>query len=134
MFSIGHWEYTEPFKADDYVGFIYLIKCKSTGQFYVGRKNFHSVVTKPPLKGFKRKRKIKSESNWKEYTSSSNEVNNLIEERGTTNFTFDILRLCKTKSEMSYYEVHYMIHLESMIDPRGLNGQSPKIPCRPKIH
>ena len=44
------------------------------------------------------------ESNWKDYYGSSNEVRKIVEEHGTQTFKREILKLCKNKGEMSYYE------------------------------
>jgi len=44
------------------------------------------------------------ESNWKEYFGSNKEVQALVESKGIKNYKREILHLCKTKGEMSYYE------------------------------
>ena len=59
---------------EDTIGFIYKIRKKITGEFYIGRKSLYSHRTLPPLKGTKRKRKVVKESNWKKYQSSHSEV------------------------------------------------------------
>ena len=51
---------------EDSIGFIYKIRKKITGEFYIGRKSLYAHRTLPPLKGTKRKRKVVKESNWKE--------------------------------------------------------------------
>lgn len=130
--NLGHWQYHSKFDIIDYIGFIYKITCNITGKFYIGRKNFFTNITKAPLKGFKRKRKIKKESDWITYTSSSNELNDMILKNGKDNFTFEIMHLCTSKSEMSYYEVYYIMLSGSMINPLGLNKNCSRVPCRPK--
>ena len=50
------------------------------------------------------KQKIITESDWKTYYGSSDEVRRLVESRGTESFNRKILRLCKTKGDMSYHE------------------------------
>jgi len=127
----GHWIPPEEFTPDDYVGFIYKIT-SPTGHFYIGRKVFWSTTTKPPLKGAKRKRKITKESDWKTYTSSSREMNELIEKHGHENFKFEIIHLCVSKSEMSYFETHWIVMSGSMLTEEGLNFNASKIPCKPK--
>ena len=42
---------------EDSIGFIYKIRKKITGEFYIGRKSLYSHRTLPPLKGTKRKKK-----------------------------------------------------------------------------
>jgi len=56
------------------------------------------------LKGKTRKRIKISESDWKTYYGSSEDLKTLVEERGVDNYYREILRLCKTKGECSYYE------------------------------
>ena len=52
----------------------------------------------------KRRVRTRTESDWREYYSSSHEVVALVEQNGVGNYRRDILKLCKTKGEMSYYE------------------------------
>ena len=94
----------EPTQLEDWVGFVYVITDLSNNKKYVGKKNFWSIRRLPPLKGKTRKRTKKSESDWKEYFGSSEEVKSLVEEKGGDNFKREIIRLCKSKGEMSYYE------------------------------
>lgn len=85
-------------------GFVYLITDLYNGKKYIGKKNFWSTRRLPPLKGKSRRRVKKIESDWREYFSSSEEVKALVEENGPERFKREILRLCETKGEMSYYE------------------------------
>jgi len=89
---------------EDYQGFVYLITEIDTGKKYVGKKNFWATRKLPPLKGKTRRRTKKSESDWKDYYGSSEEVKTLVESKGGDNYKREIIRLCKTKGEMSYYE------------------------------
>lgn len=56
------------------------------------------------MKGKTRKRIVIKESDWKTYYGSSEDLKTLVEERGDDNYYREILRLCKTKGECSYYE------------------------------
>ena len=94
----------EPTQLEDWVGFVYVITDLSNNKKYVGKKNFWSIRRLPPLKGKTRKRTKKSESDWMDYFGSSEEVKSLVEEKGGDNFKREIIRLCKSKGEMSYYE------------------------------
>lgn len=90
---------------EDVIGFIYKIQHKFTGEFYIGRKSLYSHRKLPPLKGFKRKRKVVKETDWKDYQSSNSEVKKW--EHDTISKT--ILRFCKTKKAMTYYELEEQI-------------------------
>ena len=89
---------------EDYQGFVYEITELRTGKKYIGKKNFWKPKTLP--KNSKRKRRIRTrvESDWRSYFGSSGVLNQLVEEQGDQNFKRVILKLCKTKGEMSYYE------------------------------
>ena len=70
MWIYNDAELTEiPEKA---IGFVYEITNITNGKKYIGKKLFH--FSKPTQKNLK-KRKIKVESNWREYTGSNNELN-----------------------------------------------------------
>ena len=102
MWKYNNEEFNET--PEEYQGFVYEITELSTGKKYIGKKNFWSPKILP--KNSKRSRRIRTrvESNWKEYYGSSEEVCKLVESRGQDKFKREIIRLCKTKGEMSYYE------------------------------
>ena len=52
----------------------------------------------------KRKRTVLKESDWQSYYGSSEEVKQIVEEKGGGNFHREILHLCKAKGELSYLE------------------------------
>ena len=85
-------------------GFVYCITNLSTGRMYIGKKFFWRTLTRPPLKGKKRKRKQLIESDWRKYCGSSNELIEAIEEEGQENFRREIIHLCRTKGECAYLE------------------------------
>ena len=90
---------------EDVIGFIYKIQNKFTGEFYIGRKSLYSHRKLPPLKGVKRKRKVVKETNWKDYQSSNSEVKKWEHD----SISKSILRFCKTKKAMTYYELEEQI-------------------------
>ena len=51
-----------------------MITNKDTNEFYIGKKSLYSHRTLPPLKGYKRKRKVIKESKWRDYSSSNKSV------------------------------------------------------------
>ena len=97
------WSYNnKPFSSADigeYFGFVYLITNKSNGRRYIGRKYFFSFRTP---KG--KKRKVKSESDWKNYYGSCPELKEDIIKFGRENFSRTILSLHKTKGKTNFGE------------------------------
>ena len=106
----------------DHYGFVYCITFNITGQMYIGKKFFWSKRTLPPLKGKTRKRHIKKESDWQEYTSSSKIVHALIDKHGIENFSFDIISLHPNKQETNYAELRAQIIFD-VLDSRNKNGE-----------
>lgn len=103
---------------DGAVGFIYFVK-NIYGYWYVGKKNLYSTVTKPPLKGQKRKRKFVNESNWLAYKSSNGSVKEWedweYESRIIINWAF-------TKKHLTYLETHALFNLNVLKDKNSLNS------------
>ena len=101
------WMYNEiPFTSDDigeYFGFVYLIANKSNQRQYIGRKYFWQFRTP---KG--KKRKVKSESDWKNYYGSCPELKEDIIKFGRENFSRTILSLHKTKGKTNYEETRQL--------------------------
>ena len=101
------WLYNEqPYNEtpDEYQGFVYLITELDTNKKYIGKKNFWRPKILP--KNSKRTRRVRTrvESDWRDYYGSNKTVQTLVESKGKDNYKREILRLCKTKGEMSYYE------------------------------
>ena len=117
------WTYKDkPFTSEDigdYIGFVYLLT-DPKGKKYVGKKLFVSKRKLPPLKGKTRRRTKISESDWKNYYGSSEEVQNLIE--SDIHFKREILRLCKTKGELSYMELVEQIERKVLLKNDYYNG------------
>jgi len=91
---------------DDVCGFVYLITNLTNGKKYCGKKNFYFAKSKV-VKG--RRKKFKVESDWKSYYGSNKELIAQVEILGVENFRREILRLCKSKGEMSYIELREQI-------------------------
>ena len=89
---------------EDYQGFVYEIVDLYNNKRYIGKKNFWKPKILP--KNSKRSRRVRTrvESDWKTYYSSNKELQLLAETNDEVLFERIILRLCKTKGEMSYYE------------------------------
>ena len=92
---------------EEYQGFVYLITELDTDKKYIGKKFFWKPKTLPITKSRKRRVKTRVESDWRSYYGSSKEVQQLVEDKGSDSFKREILRLCKTKGECSYFEAKY---------------------------
>ena len=70
------WFYNDNVFDSEHIGssicFVYCITNLNDGKMYIGRKNFYSFKIKTINK---KKKKIKVESDWKTYTSSSISLN-----------------------------------------------------------
>ena len=97
------------------IGFIYKITNKETNQFYIGKKSLYSRRTLPPLKGYKRKRKVIKESKWVNYNSSNKEV------QGWGEVYKQILRFCFTKKALTYYELKEQFRHDCLEREKSLN-------------
>ena len=100
------------YDVNNLAGFVYLITDLKNNKKYVGKKNLWSVRKLPPLKGQKRRRTKKLESDWQNYFGSNEEVKMLVENDGRERFKREILRLCKSKGEMTYFEMKEQIDRE----------------------
>jgi len=96
-------EFTSDMIGDNF-GFVYQITDLDNDKKYIGKKWFWSTTKRPPLKGKTRKRTVVKQSDWQDYYGSSDEVKQLVEDHGRDRFKREILRLCKSKGECSYYE------------------------------
>ena len=97
------------------IGFIYMITNKDTNEFYIGKKSLYSHRTLPPLKGYKRKRKVIKESKWRDYCSSNKSV------QGWTDIYKKILKYCKSKKALTYYELKEQFRHECLEREESLN-------------
>lgn len=115
------WYYqNNPFEPSDeelslWTGFVYLITERETNKKYIGKKFFWSVRKLPPLKGKTRKRTVRKQSDWREYYGSSEELKLLVEKKGGDAYHREILRLCKTKGECSYFEAKYQFDYDVLL-------------------
>ena len=97
------WIYEgRPFTSDDigdYYGFVYRITNTENGKEYIGRKYF--VQKRKPKGG---KRRVTSESDWKRYYGSSEDLKQDIRRGGKDSFRREILSLHKTLGKVNYEE------------------------------
>lgn len=119
------WTYQDkPFlKApEEDLGFIYEITHIETNRTYIGKKQFWTTRKLKPLKGKKNKRHKTVETDWKIYTSSSDRVNNDITKYGVKAFTYKIIRFCKSKWELAYYEAKEQFDKGVLLSEDYYNG------------
>ena len=97
------WLYQgKPFTTDDIgnlFGFVYRITNLQSGKQYIGRKYFWQK--RKPKGG---KRRVTSESDWKRYYGSSDDLKRDIREIGKDSFRREILSLHTTLGKVNYEE------------------------------
>ena len=113
------------------IGFIYKITNIATSKFYIGRKvlynNTSKTLTKKEIAEWDkpgrvpRKRKIVKESDWLSYHGSNKLLNLERKEFGDDIFTREIIQLCFSKKQLTYYEVYWqmyykVLHIDSYND------------------
>lgn len=115
--DLGHWVTELSDIPEEFYGFVYKITNNITKKSYIGKKQAMTIKKLPPLKGKKNKRKKIVETDWKKYTSSSPELNKDISTLGKDNFTFQIIKFCTCKWELSYYEAELQFKEEVLFKP-----------------
>lgn len=101
-------------------GFVYLITYKPNGRQYIGRKIFTKAHRRQKNKKIIRSR---VESDWRDYWSSSPEINRMIEEEGgTSNFTREVLVFADCKSRLNYLEEKFLYSLDTMESEHFFNS------------
>jgi len=102
---------------DDTIGFVYQVTHIPTSKKYIGKKILKHKITRPPLKGYKRKRVEYKESDWKTYYGSHADISSMIKEGKQEEFIREILCFARTKKYLSYMETKYQFKLEVLEHP-----------------
>ena len=89
-------------------GFIYQVIYLPTNEKYLGKKFLYFNKKLPPLKGFKRKRKVLVESDWKKYYGSHDKIKTLLKENKHDDFKREILEFAFNKKHLTYLETKYL--------------------------
>lgn len=119
----GHWVLAENTNLQpNTFGFIYEITNTINGKKYIGKKQCKSKLKRKPLKGKKNKRIEIKDSDWKQYTSSSAELNADIQQYGKEKFVFKILRTCESKWELAYFEIKEQLDRNVLLVQDYYNG------------
>ena len=111
----------EDFPTDTF-GFVYKVTNICDGRFYIGKKVLYNNVTKTLTKKeiaewdkpgrVPKKRKLQKESDWETYWGSNKQIKQDLKDLGEDCFTREILTFCKSKKQLSYYEVYWQMHLQ----------------------
>jgi hypothetical protein len=109
-----------------YVGFIYLITNTVNGKKYIGKKIFTNTLRVKQKNKTRRKVKRK-ESDWRDYYGSSPALSLDVEHFGKSNFKREIIKLCKSKSELTYFEAKEQFFRGCLESPEWYNEH---IMCR----
>lgn len=120
----GHWQFPDNIKdiPDKATGFIYLITNNKDKKYYIGCKLLEKKIKRAPLKGKKKKRVEIKSSNWKDYTGSSNVLNDDIIKLGKEHFNFQILEFVYSKSELKFEELMYQLMNNALFRDDFYNG------------
>jgi hypothetical protein len=110
-------EFNDP--IEDYFGFVYCITDLENNKKYIGRKYFWATKTKT-IKG--KKKKVKVESDWRKYFSSSDIIKNLVKEFGEERFKREILYLTKSRGQTNYMETK-MLFLYDVLEAVDENNE-----------
>lgn len=104
------------------VGFVYKITNLCDGRIYVGRKILYNKLSKPLTKKeisewskpgkVPKKKKVIKESDWESYWGSNKHIKEDLQTMGEHCFSREILKLCKNKKQLSYYEVYWQMKLD----------------------
>jgi hypothetical protein len=96
----------------DNFGFVYLITHIPTGRKYIGKKFFTKAATRQ-VKG--KRKKIRKSSDWELYWGSNKKLQEEVKTNGPDNYVREILHLCKTRSECSYWETWEIFSRHALI-------------------
>ena len=119
----GHWKVAENvIVGENTYGFIYLIINNINNKKYIGKKQCYNRLKRKPLKGKTRNRIDSKESDWREYTSSSKELNEDIVKYGKQNFDFIIIKACSSKWELAYFEIKEQLKRDVLLSEDYYNG------------
>ena len=116
-------EFTED-DVNDFFGFVYVITHNATGRKYIGKKFFTKAKTRQ-IKGKKKRTRVSSD--WIDYYGSNKKLQEEIAINGTSEYTREILHLCKSRSECSYWESFEIFNHHALLSEHYYNDW---ISCR----
>ena len=95
----------------EYFGMVYLITNVKTGRKYVGKK-FFTKAARRQVKG--KSKKVRVASDWEKYFGSNKVIQEEVKTLGEDVFKREILHLCKTRSECSYWETWEIFNRDAL--------------------
>lgn len=112
------------FNINDWYGYIYMTCHFPTNRSYIGKKNFFHTSNKklgkkeiaalPITRGRKISTKqVVKESDWKTYYGSAEEIKKIPK----TELKRYLIRLCKTKKELTYWEISTLFKYNVLLEP-----------------
>lgn len=101
-----------------FFGFVYKITHLETGRMYIGKKFFTKSKTKQ-VKG--KKKKVRVPSDWENYWGSNKTLKEEIEKNGKEGYKREVLHLCKTRSECSYWETYEIFVRHALLSKNYYN-------------
>jgi hypothetical protein len=116
------------FNIEEYYGYVYITMHPKSNRSYIGKKAFQHTTTKKlgkkelaeiPVGRGKRptKKTVVKESDWKTYYGSNTEIKSLPKEE----LIRMVVRLCKTKKELTYWETKYLFTFNVLENDSYLN-------------
>ena len=105
-----------------FAGFVYVITYNN-GMKYIGRKAFFHKKTRKPLKGKRRKRISYVESDWISYQGSCKRIQKELKSGQIFAVDKKIIKLCKNKKELSYYETRELF-LNRVLEVPGFYNEN----------
>ena len=102
----------------DFVGFVYIITNIESQRQYIGKKLFKFRRTKT-VKG--KKKRLLVESDWREYWGSNKVLQEEVTTAGEGQFKREILRLCRSKGELNYFEAKYQFTMGALESEKYYN-------------
>lgn len=95
----------------EYFGMVYLITNVRTGRKYVGKK-FFTKAARRQVKG--KSKKVRIASDWEKYFGSNKVIQEEVKSLGEDVFKREILHLCKSRSECSYWETWEIFNRDAL--------------------